>query len=322
MNDAVILLWFPGSIAVVSDGSGKWCESLRGELVQRHEACEKVVDLASHSEDLQECVYAVLSDPYLDWFYVIWRGSLEQKLKDDQSEPVSLWRLVSELKSFPLPDDQRKKIVLVQLGASTTTYHTNGVLTLYIRTDSTEEYSEEKAADDIYKEMEDRDRERRRERTQRAQTVPSDHPVSKGWLNRLRKSEPRWKSDPMRRKQKEQKRLVSDTSKSASASTDRLPHRTTTPPAVNGGENLSAASSAPRVDFQEFTEILKETKDILEKRAQLAEKQVKLTEEQLVEQRRHRKVTEQVAKNTGESRDLHRQQSKLQLVHFPLPTLY
>ncbi len=225
----------------MTDGSGKWYEALEDDLIERHQPCErKDIHLERHSEDLSEYIFGVLSDKRLEWLYVVWRDSLEKKTKASLEGAMSgrLWRLVSELKSFPLPDDLRRKVVLVQIGAPSTVEQTKHVLTLFIRGlpgNGSEDYSGTEAADDIYREMKNRDGERIREREREREREKEGQPVLNGLpdLKRWRREDQGSKSLPPSRRVKGPALSTNRISKSVATSTETLPQRRPDPPVEN-----------------------------------------------------------------------------------------
>ncbi len=300
---------------MVTSGGVKESEALGDNIVRRHERCERQeVQLAGHSADLQEYICRVLSHPSLDWFYVIWRGSLEKLRRDDNSAPVSLWRLVSELKSFVLPEDQRRKVVLVQLGALSTTDHRNGLLTLYIKLPEGD-CSEEQMADLVFRQMENRDWERRKER-ERSLEVPNDLPATKdrGLLSRFlhiggdQKSQSQ--SAPTRRKTKVQQLATNGVSKSASGSTREIAD----PPPVEGDGVPKAPAKAE--DGKEVVLLgkiygeLKEQTEASKVRNELMKEQTELQRQNLEEQKKTTGAVGGLAEDTHEMRDLQHQQSE------------
>ncbi len=307
----------PGTVAVVTSGGEKESEALGDKIVRRHERCERQeVELAGHSADLQQYICRVLSHPSLDWFYVIWHGSLEKLRRDGNSAPVSLWRLVSELKSYVLPEDQRRKVVLVQLGALSTTDHQIGLLTLFIKLPEGD-CSEEQMADLVFRQMKNRDWERRKER-ERSQEVPNDLPATKdrNVLSRLlhiggdQKSQSQ--SAPTRRKRdpRVQQLATNGVSKSASGSTREIAD----PPPVEGDGVSKAPAKAE--DGKEVVLLgkiygeLKEQTEASKLRNKLMKEQQELQRQKLEEQRRTTRAVGGFAEGTQEMLDLQHQQSE------------
>ncbi len=305
-----------GTVAVVTSGGGKESEALGDNIVRRHERCERQeVQLAGHSADLQEYICRVLSHPSLDWFYVIWHGSLEKLRRDDNSAPVSLWRLVSELKSFVLPEDQRRKVVLVQLGALSTTDHRNGLLTLYIKLPEGD-CSEAQMADLVFSQMENRDRQRRKER-EGSLEVPNDLPATKdrsllrflhiggGQKSQSQSAPTRRKGDP-----RVQQLATNGVSKSASGSTREIAD----PPPVEGDGVPKAPAKAE--DGKEVVLLgkiygeLKEQTEASKLRNKLMKEQQELQRQTLEEQKRTTGAVGGFAEDTQEILDLQHQQSE------------
>ncbi len=294
------------TIAIVTDGSGKWYDALEDDLIERHLPCErKDVHLERHSEDLSEYIYGILSDERLEWFYVVWRDSLEKKTKASLEGTTNgrLWRLVSELKSFPLPDELRRKVVLVQIGAPSTVEQTNHVLTLFIRGlpgNGSEEYSGSDAADDIYREMKSRDGERERER--------EGQPVLNGLphLKRLRREDQGSKSLPPSRRVKGPASSTKGISKSVATSTEALTQSGPDLPVENGGLEDGPVIS----ELKKITSHLDKSYELQVRQIGLHEKSIQLEKEALAEKKKSDAKLDKVVDTTEEVLDLSRQRSK------------
>ncbi len=305
--DEFVFCYAGRTIAIVTDGSGKWYDALEENLIERHLHCErKDVHLDSHSEDLSEYIYGILSDERLEWFYVVWRDSLEKKTKVSLKGTTNgrLWRLVSELKWFPLPDDLRRKVVLVQIGAPSTVEPTNHVLTIFIRGlpgNGSEEYSGTQAANDIYKQMKNRDGERIRERERDGQSVPNGLPH----LKRLR-SEHGSKSLPPCRRVRGQTLLTNGIRKSVANSTEDLPQSGPDPPVENGGLESGAVIS----ELKKITSHLDKSYELQVRQIGLHETAIQIGKEALAEKRKTNVKIEGVADTAGEILDLSRHHSK------------